>query len=73
MIDTAGYGKALFELTAENGDDTQVHEELEVIRAAFRQQPDYVTLLDTPAIATEEKLALLREAGVKVRVFQEDE
>lgn len=62
MIDTAGYGKALFELTAENGDDTQVREELEVIRAAFRQQPDYVTLLDTPAIATEEKLALLREA-----------
>lgn len=62
MIDTAGYGKALFELAAENGTDAQVREELELIRAALRQQPDYVTLLDTPAVATEEKLGLLREA-----------
>ena len=62
MIDTAGYGKALFELAAENGTDTQVREELETIRAALLAQPDYVTLLDTPAVATEEKLALLREA-----------
>ncbi len=62
MIDTAGYGKALFELAAENGADTQVREELEVVRAAFLAQPDYVTLLDTPAVATEEKLALLRAA-----------
>ncbi|MBO2526621.1 MAG: ATP synthase F1 subunit delta [Clostridiales bacterium] len=62
MIDTVGYGKALFELTAENGTDTQVREELETVRTALREQPDYVTLLDTPAVATEEKLALLREA-----------
>lgn len=62
MIDTAGYGKALFELAAENGSDAQVREELETIRAALQAQPDYVTLLDTPAVATEEKLRLLREA-----------
>lgn len=62
MIDAAGYGKALFELAAENGSDTQVREELETIRAALRAQPDYVTLLDTPAVAAEEKLRLLREA-----------
>ncbi|MBQ3356347.1 MAG: ATP synthase F1 subunit delta [Oscillospiraceae bacterium] len=62
MIDAAGYGKALFELASESGADTQVREELELIRAAFLQQPDYVTLLDTPALATEEKLRLLREA-----------
>lgn len=62
MIDTAGYGKALFELAAENGADTQVREELELIRAALKAQPDYVTLLDTPAVAAEEKLGLLREA-----------
>ena len=62
MIDTAGYGKALFELAAENGNDPQVREELETIRAALQAQPDYVTLLDTPAVAAEEKLALLREA-----------
>ncbi|MBQ6432199.1 MAG: ATP synthase F1 subunit delta [Oscillospiraceae bacterium] len=66
MIDTAGYGKALFELAAENGTDTQVREELEVVRAAFKAQPDYVTLLDTPAVATEDKLRLLREAFGKI-------
>lgn len=62
MIDAAGYGKALFELAAENGTDLQVREELETIRAALRAEPRYVTLLDTPAVATEEKLSLLREA-----------
>ena len=40
MIDAAGYGKALFELASESGADTQVREELELIRAAFLQQPD---------------------------------
>lgn len=62
MIDASGYGRALFELAAENGSDTQVREELQVIRAALQAEPDYVTLLDTPAVATEEKLNLLREA-----------
>ena len=32
MIDTAGYGKALFELAAENGSDCLVREELALIR-----------------------------------------
>ena len=54
MIDTAGYGKALFELSAENGTDETVRGELELVREALRRQPEYVTLLDTPAVAVEE-------------------
>lgn len=62
MIDTEGYGKALYELAAEGGTDDRVREESEVIRAALEENPRYVTLLDTPAVSTEEKQALLREA-----------
>lgn len=62
MIDAVGYGKALFLLAEENGTDTQVREELELVRQALAREPAYVTLLDTPAVATEEKLCLLREA-----------
>ena len=61
MIDTAGYGKALFELSSENGTDETVRGELELVREALRRQPEYVTLLDTPAVAVEEKLGLLRQ------------
>lgn len=60
MIDAAGFGRALFELAGENGTTQRIHEELAVICQALREQPDYVTLLDTPAVAVEEKLELLR-------------
>lgn len=62
MIDTAGYGKALFELAAESGSDAQVREELELIRTLLKENRSYVTLLDTPAVSTEEKQELLRQA-----------
>lgn len=62
MIDAAVYGKALFQLAAENGADPQVREELELVRSVMQENPSYVTLMDTPAVTTEEKLALLRDA-----------
>ena len=62
MIDTASYGKALFQLAAENGNDAAIYDELSAIRQVMREEPSYVTLLDTPAVSTEEKLALIRQA-----------
>ena len=62
MIDTAGYGKALFELAAENGNDAAVREELEMIRTLLNDNRAYVTLLDTPAVSAEEKQTLLHQA-----------
>ena len=62
MIDTASYGKALFQLAEENGNDAQVIEELDSMVAALKANADYVTLLDTPAIPTEEKLGLIKAA-----------
>lgn len=62
MIDTVSYGKALFQLAEEDGRDLQVHEQLALVRAVLLDNPSYVTLLDTPAVATAEKLSLLCEA-----------
>ena len=62
MIDTAGYGKALFELAAENGSDMAVREELELICSVLKENRAYVTLLDTPAVSSEEKQTLLHQA-----------
>ena len=62
MIDAVGYGKALYELSAENGTQDRVREELRVICEALEQQPQYITLLDTPAVGSGEKCRLLKEA-----------
>lgn len=62
MIDAAGYGKALFELARENGTQERIYEELELVCKVMEGNPPYVTLLDTPAVSTEEKLSLVKEA-----------
>ncbi len=62
MIDAAAYGKALFDLAWEEGVQERLYRELELAEQAFRADPAYVTLLDTPAVSTEEKLCLLKEA-----------
>lgn len=62
MIDAVSYGTALFRLAAERGNDAQVRQELAVIRRVLEDNPSYVTLLDTPAVTTGEKTALLRES-----------
>lgn len=62
MIDTAAYGKALFDLAAELETDAAVYEELELVGKVLEENPGYVNLLDTPAVSTEEKLSLLDRA-----------
>lgn len=62
MIDTASYGKALYQLTAENGSDARVLEELDAVEWLLKENPSYTLLLDTPAVSKEEKHGLLRQA-----------
>ncbi len=62
MIDAQGYGKALFELAQENKNEAQVREELLLVQETLRQNPEYITLMDTPAVGSKEKCALLHEA-----------
>ena len=62
MIEAADYGKALFELALETGTVERVSCELGLVASALAENPGYVTLLDTPAVSTEEKLSLVKEA-----------
>ncbi len=62
MIEAAAYGKALFELAQEEGLQEKIYAQLELAEGALGENPAYITLLDTPAVSTEEKLSLLREA-----------
>lgn len=62
MIDAREYGKALFELSRENKTDDAVRRELLCVRELLHKHPEYVTLMDTPAVSSREKHALLQEA-----------
>lgn len=62
MIDARGYGKALFELARENKTDENIRRELLCVRDLLHEHPEYVTLMDTPAVSSQEKHELLNEA-----------
>ena len=62
MIDAKEYGKALFLLTEEDGTTAAVAEELDALRGILRENPRYEKLLDTPALAKDEKLLLIDRA-----------
>ena len=62
MIDAISYGRALYELSAEEGIEESVRDQLRVICEALEREPSYRNLMDTPAVSSEEKCCLLREA-----------
>ena len=62
MIDTASYGKALFQLAQENGSDVCVLDEMGAVQQLLQENPSYALLLDTPAVSQDEKHGLLHEA-----------
>ena len=56
------YGKALFMLSEELGTTDAVLSDITVADLIFSENPDYVRLLDTPAVTKAEKLSLIDEA-----------
>ncbi len=56
------YGRALFSLTEDMGISDRVLSDLKDCVEAISLSPEYVTLTDSPAISTEEKLSLVGEA-----------
>ncbi len=62
MIDAKEYGKALFLLSEEEGTTAAIAEELDIVREILRENPRYEKLLDTPALAKDEKLLLIDRA-----------
>lgn len=62
MTDAKEYGKALFELAEESGRTEAVIEDVKTVQRALCENPDYVSLLDTPALSKGEKLGLIDKA-----------
>ena len=56
------YGKALFMLSEENGSTERVLSDVQTVSSILRENPEYVKLLDTPAIIKAEKLSLIDTA-----------
>ncbi len=62
MINTTDYSRALYELAQETGAEATILEEIRAVCTLFAENPDYVSLLDTPALPKAQRLALLDEA-----------
>ncbi len=62
MIDAVSYGQALYELSAESSVADAVRDQLLVICEALEREPSYRNLMDTPAVSSEEKCSLIKEA-----------
>ena len=72
MINAYEYGKALFSLAEEDGISDEVFSELEAIVGVLADNPDYKTLLDTPAIPSGEKPNLIDEAFASAHPYVRD-
>ena len=69
MTDAKEYSRALFELAEESGKTDAVLADINLAKAAFEQNPDYKNLLDTPALAKDEKLSLIDEAFAGIDLY----
>ena len=56
------YGKALFLLTEEEGSTERTVADIKTVLSCLNENPDYTKLLDTPAIAKDEKITLIDNA-----------
>lgn len=62
MASSKQYGKALFEITEELGTTERVLADISAVAALFSSSPEYPKLLDTPAVAKEERVELVEQA-----------
>ena len=69
MINAREYGKALFLLAEEEQLTEEMLDTLDAVKTIMAQNPGYVKLLDTPAVSTAQKLALIDEAFGEVETI----
>lgn len=62
MTDSKEYGKALFMLSEERGSTEEVKADVECLIRVIGDNPDYVRLLDTPALTKDERLGAIDES-----------
>ena len=56
------YARALFMISEEEHSSDKMRADVEIARDAFLANPDYASLLDTPALQKDERLRLIDEA-----------
>lgn len=62
MIDANEYGKALFLITEEDAVSDKLLADVKTAERALSDNPDYVKLLDSPALSKEERVSLCGKA-----------
>lgn len=62
MTEAGKYAEAIFLIATENNDLDATESELSLVNKLLIENPDYVKLLDSPAIKKEERLSLVKEA-----------
>ena len=66
MVNSSEYGRALFILTEETSKTETAVNDIKAVQKALEENPEYVKLLDTPALSKEEKLLLIDKAFSEV-------
>ena len=59
MVNALEYGRALYMLAGEDKITEEILEQLDAVEKIFSENPQYRSVLDTPAISTEEKPRLI--------------
>ena len=62
MTDARSIGNALFLIAEEDGVTERIAEDVGTVRAVLSESPQYVKLLDTPALSKDERIALIDNA-----------
>lgn len=62
MINCAEYGKALFLLAKEENKDEKLLEEMNLLCEVLKNNEEYITILDSPAVTLDEKLSLVDDS-----------
>ena len=56
------YGEALFSLAEELGETNEVLGDVETLEAVIKSSPEYLKMLDSPALAREERIRLIDQS-----------
>ena len=62
MTDAREYGRALYMLAEEENRCDEIRTDAEAVREILRDNPEYIKLLDTPALTKEERLLAIDES-----------
>ena len=64
------YGDTLYDLAVESGDVEQILDEINTLRQAFEENPQFMTLMNTPTMSKAERVAVVDETfGGKIHIY----